>query len=53
MQNVRQMDFDELDAALQSAPALSTSLFRKVVQGCTRLESLRQSGRATALDEPN
>ena len=38
MQNVRQMDFDELDAALQSAPALSTSLFRKVVQGCTRLE---------------
>jgi hypothetical protein len=51
MQSVRQIDFDELDAALQSAPALSTCLFRKVVQRCTRLESLRQSGRAMALDE--
>jgi hypothetical protein len=51
MQSVRQIDFGELDAALQSAPALSTCLFRKVVQGCTRLKSLRQSGRAMALDE--
>lgn len=51
MQSLRQIDFDELDAALQSAPALSACLFRKVAQGCTRLESLRQSGRATALDE--
>jgi hypothetical protein len=51
MQSVRQVDFDELDAALQSATALSTSLFRKVVQGCTRLESLRRSGKAAALNE--
>jgi hypothetical protein len=51
MQSVRQIDFDELDAALQSAPAPSTRLFRMVVQGCTRLEALRQSGRATALEE--
>jgi hypothetical protein len=33
MQSVRQIDFDELDAALQSTPALSMCLFRKVVQG--------------------
>jgi hypothetical protein len=51
MQSLRQVDFDELDLALQSATALSACLFRKVVQGCTRLESLRRSGRAAALDE--
>jgi hypothetical protein len=51
MQSLMQVDFDELDAALQSATALSTSLFRRVVQGCARLESLRRSGRAAALDE--
>jgi hypothetical protein len=51
MQSVGEIDFDELDAALQSTPALSMCLFRKVVQGCTRLEYLRQSARATALDE--
>lgn len=32
MQSVRQIDFDELDAALRSAPALSARLFRKVLQ---------------------
>jgi hypothetical protein len=51
MQSLRQVDFDELDAALQSATALSTWFFRKVVQGCTRLESLRRSGKAVALDQ--
>jgi hypothetical protein len=51
MQSPGQIDFEELDAALQSAPALSTRLFRKVLQGCTRLESLRQLGRVAALDE--
>ena len=45
-----QTDFERLDAALQSAPALSSHLFRDVTQGCTRLASLRQSGRAAALD---
>jgi hypothetical protein len=51
MQSLRQVDFDELDAALQSSTALSACLFRKVAQGCTRLESLRRSGKAAALDE--
>ena len=51
MQSVGQIDFDELDAALRSAPAPSTGLFRKVLQGCTRLESLRQLGRVKTLDE--
>ena len=51
MQSLRQIDFDELDAALRSAPALSARLFRKVLQGCTRLESLRQLERVAALDE--
>ena len=51
MQSVRQIDFDELDAALRSAPALSARLFRKVLQGCTRLESLRQLARVAALDD--
>jgi hypothetical protein len=51
MQSLGQIDFEELDAALQLAPALSGRLFRKVLQGCTRLESLRQLGRVAALDE--
>jgi hypothetical protein len=51
MQSVRQVDFDELDAVLQSASALSTSLFRKVLEGCIRFESLRQAGKARLLDE--
>jgi hypothetical protein len=51
MQSVRQIDFDELDAALRSAPALSARLFRKVLQGCTRLETLRQLGRVAALEK--
>ena len=38
MQSVRQIDFDELDAALRSAPTLSARLFRKVLRGCARLE---------------
>jgi hypothetical protein len=52
MQSLGQIDFEEFDAALQSAPALSTRLFREVLQGCTRLESLRQLGRVAALEEP-
>jgi hypothetical protein len=51
MQNVRQIDFDELDAALQSARGLSTNLLRKVLESCTRFESLRQSGKARGLDD--
>jgi hypothetical protein len=51
MQRTWQVDFDELDAALQSASALSISLFRKVLEGSTRFESLRQSGKARVLDE--
>jgi hypothetical protein len=51
MQSGRQLDFDELDAALQSAWALSPSLFRRVIRGCERLEPFGQSGRATALNE--
>ena len=51
MQSLGQINFEELDAALQSAPALSSGLFRKVLQGCTRLESLRQVGRVAALEE--
>jgi hypothetical protein len=51
MQSLEQIDFEELDAALQSAPALSTRLFRKVLQGCTRLESLRQLRRVATLEE--
>ena len=51
MQSLRPTDFDQLDAALQSAPALSTSLFCKVLQVCARFESIRQLGRAKALDE--
>jgi hypothetical protein len=51
MQTVGQIDFNELDVALRSAPALSASLFRKVLQGCTRFESLRQLGKAAVLDE--
>jgi hypothetical protein len=48
---VMQIDCDELDATLQSARALSPSLFRKVMRGGERLEPFGQSGRATALDE--
>jgi hypothetical protein len=51
MQTVGQIDFDELDATLCSAPALSADLFREVLQGCTRFESLRQLGKAAVLDE--
>ena len=51
MQSVRQIDFDELDAALRSAPALSARLFRKVLQGCARLEFLRQLERVAALEK--
>jgi hypothetical protein len=51
MQSGRQIDFDELDVALQSARTLSPSLFRKVMRGCERLDAFRQSGRATTLDE--
>jgi len=45
-----QIDFERLDVALRSAPALSSRLLRDVTEGCTRLASLRQSGRAAALD---
>jgi hypothetical protein len=51
MQSVGQTDFDELDVALRSASALSARLFRKVLQRCTRFESLRQLGKATVVDE--
>jgi hypothetical protein len=51
MQSGRQLNFDELDATLQSARALSQSLFRKVMRGGERLEPFGPSGRATALDE--
>jgi hypothetical protein len=51
MQSGKQIDFDELDVALQSAWTLSPSLFRKVMRGCERLDAFRQSGRATTLAE--
>ena len=51
MHSVRHIDFDELDPALRSAPTFSARLFRKVLQGCTRLESLRQLGRVAALEK--
>ena len=51
MQSGGEIDFDELDAALQSARALSTCLFRKVMWGFERLDAFRQSGRTIALDE--
>jgi hypothetical protein len=43
-------DLDRLDEALQLAPALWADLFWDVTERCTRLSSLRQSGKATALD---
>jgi hypothetical protein len=49
MQTVGRISLNEL--ALRSAPALSASLFHKVLQGCTRCESLRQLGKAAVLDE--
>ena len=45
-------DVDLLDYELHSASAITASLFRKVTEsaGCTRLFSLRQSGKVTELD---
>ena len=44
-------DLDRLDEALRQAPALWADLFWDVTEHCTRLSSLRQSGKATALDD--
>ena len=44
-------DLDErLDEALRQAPALSVELFHGVTGRCTRLSSLRLSGKAVVLD---
>lgn len=43
-------DLDRLDEALRQAPALSADLFCDITKRCTRLSSLRQSGKATKLD---
>ena len=43
-------DFERLDEALRQVPALSVDLFRDLTKHCTRLSSLRQSGKAIALD---
>jgi hypothetical protein len=51
MQSGKQIDFDELDDAPQSARTISPSLFRKVMRGCEQLDAFRQSRRATTLDE--
>jgi hypothetical protein len=47
---VQTVDFELLDDALRLAPALFPQLFRKITEGCTRLASLRQSGKAAGLD---
>jgi hypothetical protein len=43
-------DFERLDEALRLTPALSPELFGRVAEHCTRLSSLRQSGKAIELD---
>ena len=43
-------DFERLDEALRLTPALSSELFGRVTEHCTRLSSLRQSGKAIELD---
>jgi hypothetical protein len=43
-------DLDRLDEALRRAPTPSADLFCDVTEHCTRLSSLRQSGKAAALD---
>jgi hypothetical protein len=42
--------FERLDDALRLAPALSCDLFHQAIQGCARLASLQQSGRAVGID---
>jgi hypothetical protein len=44
------VDLELLDDALRLAPALFPQLFRKITEDCTRLASLRQSGKAAGLD---
>jgi hypothetical protein len=43
-------DLERLDEALRQTPELSADLFSDVTEHCTRLSSLRQSGKAIQLD---